>query len=221
MAHAFDTALERPQRRLIREAIVAQLADMLVPTLPGSSGDKYVAAIVELGAPVTDWEDGDLVDHFRDQVGARSPAIAVALGKRDFDRVNTDARRWAGELDVFVYLMSTSQRGHLPRAAGDVVSDADDTADPGLEVMMEHVFERLAGMPMDELKTRSLEAVSEDFVFVGDEFTVVEQRYEVTTQVSVNPARKKTIKVEVIETTHTDVAAGDPSDVVHHTELPA
>lgn len=221
MAHVFDTGFERPQRRLIREAIVAQLGQLRVPTLPGSTSDLYVVAVVELAAPIK-FGDGDLEEHFKEAMGGRSPAIAVALGERRFAPTNTDERRWRGDLDVHVYVSSSHSRGLVERLrGGDAAAEASNNADPGLEVAMEHVFERLSGFALTDHLGAELRPDHEEFPYVADDFTVAEMVFTVQTTTDVKPRRVYTTLAEVIETTHTDVDAGDPSDVVADTELPA
>ncbi len=226
MSHRHDSGLTRAQRSLIREAIVAQLAQLIVATKPeanaeGAPEDKFVVAVRALPQPVR--LEGDSVDeHVLDALQGGSPAICVALGNRRFESSGSDGRQWLGELDVHVYAVSSHARGMVDgRLAGDTVADGDSTKDPGLEVLCEHIFERLAGWPLTAARADELRAVREEFLWVGDDFTVVEILFTTRVTTNVNPNRDRTVLVEVIETTHTDAAAGDPSDVVAETELNA
>jgi hypothetical protein len=153
-------------------------------------------------------------------VNGRSPVVCVALGDRRFDSTNTDARQFRGELDVHVYMVSSHARGLLERTrGGDAPATASNSADPGLEVVGEHVFERLAGFVLRDHRAAELRPEREEFAFVGDAFTVVEQRYSTQVTTNVNPRRSYTTTATEIDTTHTDTEAGDPSAVRHVTEL--
>jgi len=220
MSHTFDSGLSRSQRRLIREAVVAKLGELRLASLPGSTSDLYTVAVLELAAPIK-WGDGDLEDHIKKAVVGRSPVICVALGAREFMATNTDERRWRGALDVHVYVVSSHARGLLERLrGGDAAAEASNAADPGLEVAMEHVFERLAGFVLPSCKAAELRPVREDFPWLNDEFTAAEILFTTQVTTDVNPRRAySTVAVEV-DTTHTDQDAGDPSAVRHVTELP-
>lgn len=225
MAHRFDSGLTRAQRRLIREAVIAQLGQLIVATKPesnlsGAAQDKFVVAVRALATPIK-FGDTDLEDHLATVLQAGTPAICVALGDRRFDATSTDARRWQGELDVHVYAVSTHARGLVERLAGDNVADTNDAADPGLEVLLEHIFERLAGWPLTAQRATELRPTKEEFVYVGEDYTVAEILFTTRVQTDVNPHRDKTQKALDILSTHTDVTAGDPSDVVAETDLPA
>lgn len=226
MSHRFDSGLDRAQRRTIREAVIAQLGQLVVATLPeandeGAAEDKFVVAVAPLPAPITSFEDGDQGDFFRKAVDGRSPVICVALGDRAFNRTDMDGKQWLGALDVHVYVASSHRRSLMDRLAGDLVADDDDSKDPGLEVTCEHVFERLAGWPLPTARAQELVAVKEEFAWVADDFTVMELLFTTKVTTVTNPNRDRTVLVEVLETTHTDVVSGDPSDVVHETELAA
>jgi hypothetical protein len=214
VAHEFDSGLTLPQRRKIREAIVARLReDLELATLPGSTGDLYVAAVVELAAPYRQG-DGDLEEMLKEAAAGRSPMIAVALGARSFAASNTDERSWRGPLQVHVYVLSSHRGGLLTRVrGGDAAAEASNAADPGLETAMEHVFERLAGFAPPDCLAAELRPQSEDFPYVADDFTVAEIVFEVAVQTNVNPKRARTQVAVDILTTHSETEAGDPADL--------
>jgi hypothetical protein len=225
MAHRFDSGLARAQRRLIREAIIDQLEQLIIATKPaanadGAAEDKFVVAVLPLAAPIQ-FDGATLEGHLLETLQGATPAILVALGNRRYDSAGTDARQWRGALDVHVYCVTHHARSLVDRLAGDVVSDANDAADPGLEVLLDHVFTRLAGHPLTEQRAGELRPVSEELVYTGDDYTVAEVRFTANVTSNVNKDRDRTVLVEVIKATHTDVVAGDPSDVVAESELSA
>lgn len=221
MAHSFDSGLPVPQRRRIREDIVTELRrDLELATLPGSTGELYIAAIVELAAPFQPG-DGDLEEHLKESIAGRSPVIAVALGARAFASSSTDHRHWRGELQVHVFVCSSHSRGLLERLrGGDTPAVASNAADPGLETAMEHVFERLAGFtPSEGSHAGELRPTREDFSYVGDDFTVVEMVFECDVLTDVNPHRALTQVADEVFHTHSDDVAGEPSELDVLSEL--
>lgn len=222
MSHEFDTGFVLPQRRKLREAIIARIReDLEIPTKPTSTGELYLADVVELAAPFQQG-DGDLEEMLKESIAGRSPVVAVALGSRSFRSTNTDERSWRGELQVHVYVLSSHARGLLERLrGGDEASEIDRAVDPGLETMMEHVFERLAGFTPPDCRCAELRPNREDFPYVADDFSVAEMMFDVEIQTDVNPNRARTQVVTNIHTTHEDTEAGDPSDLEARTTLEA
>jgi hypothetical protein len=205
MTHAFDSDLAKPQRTLVRDGVVAALEGLRRPTL-------YLAAVVLLPAPIRAGQQHEEA-FLREAVSGQTPAVAIALGGRDFESVGTDNIEWTGDLDVHVYCCTTHARGLVAgRTAADVVADADATADPGLETIGEHVFERLAGLPLTAANAAELRPVREEYTFVDADMTVVEQVYKVTVNTDVDPARARTQLALEVDATHTEAAAGDPAD---------
>lgn len=196
MPHAFDSGQTLSGRRLIRAQIVAKLAGL------SSAAGLYAEAIVELPAPFDDGDD-ELLEMLNETFNGRSPAIAVALGERDFRSTGEGGSEWGGDLEVHVYVALRVGRGQLEQTKGDVVADADVTKDPGIETMLEHVFERLAGQRFNTAvggaaaapQAANLRPVSERVAYFGPDWLVWEQRYELYAQLDVNLLRGQTEKV--------------------------
>lgn len=211
MALTFDSGLPKPQYTLIREAITAALADLRRPT-------KYLTAVVDLAAPVH-FGSGDAVN-LADAVKGRTPAVAVAIGSRDFESGGTDNTEWHGPVEVHVYCCTTHARGLVEgRLVTDTVALADDTKDPGLDAIGEHVFTRLAGLPLDDVYGGCLRARRYDVAYVGGDLTVVELLFQVDLQTNTNPDRAATTVVTEILATHAEAAVGDPAATDALTEL--
>lgn len=212
MAHAFDSSLLRPQRRLVREAVIAGLAD-----LKRSQG-AYLVDVFALAVPVPTFGENDESQHFIEVCKGRSPLVAVAVGNRDFASHGTGASEWHGPIDVHVYIASASARGHMARIVGDVVSDGSDQADPGIEVMAEQVFDRLAGRYFDSATGGILRPSSERIAAFTEEYTVVEQVYQLDLVTDVNPGRDLVQVLEDIRAAHTETTA-DPYELPAVTEI--
>lgn len=214
MAHRFDSGLGLSQRAAIRRAVVAAIEELRLPVSPGG-GALYLQAVVELATPVRFTQDYD-EEHFRLVVAGRSPAVAVALGDRTFSSYGSDNEEWKGALDVHVYSSSANARGAFARVAGDVASEVSITADPGVEVIAEHIFERLSGAPLAGLHVGEVRPVREGIVLLAEDATVFEQVFSVEVLTPVNPRRALIVKATSIDTSHTDhdnpLTAGSDAD---------
>lgn len=200
--HRFDSGLAIPQRTAIRRAVMAGLEELRRPTLPGA-GALYLEGIFELAVPVRFTQDAD-EEHFKTVVAGRSPAVAVAIGDRTFSSHGTDSNEWNGTLEVHVYSLSRNARGFLPRVAGDEASKASLGADPGIETIAEHIFERLAGAVLRDQRASELRPVREGFVLFAEDAIVFEQVFEVSVMTDVDKNRDLIVRLTSIDTSHTD-----------------
>lgn len=142
VSHAFDSGLALPVRSLIRTSV----AGLLLPKLKPAS---YLAAILPFPRVIADRHDEDGIDHAMAELGGRAPALLVAIGDARFTRTSTTIHRYQGEHDVQIVALSNSGRGLLARLELDVVAQADDTADPGIDVMLNHVGDLVAGRNLE------------------------------------------------------------------------
>lgn len=210
MAHAFDTGLAAPQRTLVRAAVLAALAE-----LQRSEG-RYLAGLEPITSPLSfDREPDEL--YFNDLVRGRSPVVLVGLGVRDFEAGN-GADVWHGLLTLHVYCCSGAKRSHLARVEGDVVSAADDQAEPGLEVVAEHVLERLAGRRLGSSALGgTIRPQREQMAYLGQAYSVIEQVYQVDLTTSINEARDLTTVLADLDARHIDT---DPYELRAVSEVP-
>lgn len=209
MAHVFDSGQALPQRRALREAIVGRLEPLRKASLPGV-GSLYLEAVIELAAPFRAGDD-ELENHLKDAIQGRPLVATVALGERQFAPTGTDNREWRGDLRVQVMVVSTHARGLLARQAGDAVAAADTSKDPGLDTVLEHVFERLAGWDCGVAGVSELRPVSEDVAYMGADATAWELVLTAQVQTDTNPNRALTQVVVDVLATHSETEAGAPS----------
>lgn len=199
MAHAFDTGAVKAGRTLLRDAVVAQLAQLT------TAEGLYLVAVVPLPAPFRD--DQDAFGHMLlDIVAGRSPVVAVALG--DSKAMSGGAGygdEWYEEVDVFAYCLSSHGASTLMRLTGDASSLASLAKDPGVEIAAEHVRERLAGwrpavtgLLANELRPTTFEP---DFYF-GEDHTIARLTFTVQMRADVNRLRGFTQLLEGIDATH-------------------
>lgn len=210
MVHAFDTGLAKPQRTLIRAAIEAQLADLLKSArVPG-----YVRSIKHLPKTMRGHSDDDGRAMLLDALQGQAPAIAIALGRKTYDRIGPNTLEVTAEIEIAVYVVSANERGLVEgRLEQDSTAERTLTSDPGIDTMLEHVEERLVGQELGIDTVSALSAVGEEEVATHKDLTIWAQTYRVMVDRTVNPARNVTQKVTSVENRlGLDGVSGDLSD---------
>jgi hypothetical protein len=199
--HHFDSGLHRPQRSAIRQALV----DRLGTTLTGNgkpllkSGGGYLAKIGVLPRPLKGDSEEEIALLYVALQGA-APALAVGLGRMEFEPAGLGGEGFTGELEVAVYSASQNARAFVDgRMSPDVVASGDPTADPGIETMLEHVREILCGQAVDIIGVSELRPKYEDDFALGSDITIWEQRFTATVNVSIDPQRANSDVVTEIE----------------------
>lgn len=139
MSHAFDTGLLVAQRSAVRVAAVAIIAQLRRPT-------GYLNAVVPWGGVIRSYSDDNGIDALWGVLQGRNPAIAIAVGDRRSKPQGMGGYHHTSDLELILYHYSTHRRGDTDgRMSADVVAIADDHADPGLDIMLEHAAELLIG----------------------------------------------------------------------------
>jgi hypothetical protein len=209
MPHDFDSGLEKPQRTLIRAAI----ADRLGALLTSANPPRYVTAIRFLPRIVRGEGDSEGLAMLIEVSRGKAPAIFIALGRRRPLDEMTDPLELRAELEVAIYLVSAHARDLVDgRLAGDGISTVNLTADPGIEVMLEHVEERLQGQLLGIAGTKEMRETDEDEVLTLAEYTIWEQRYRIEVERVIDPNRDETILVTSIEGRHREDGTADVPD---------
>jgi hypothetical protein len=146
MPHAFDTGATVAQRTRVRNAVIAKLA----PLLKTADPQRYLHAVKPLAEMYEKGgQHGEAL--LLEALNGAQPAIAVALGRMPFDTGGMDPASLTGDLPIGVYCVSQNQRGTVEgRLAADVVATTDVTADPGVETILEHALELLAGQRLPD-----------------------------------------------------------------------
>lgn len=199
----FDSGLYRPQRSVIRQAVIDRLGS--TPTGNGrpllKSAGGYVVKIAPLPRPLRGESDDELAFIWIALQGA-TPSLCVALGRMTMEPVGGN-EDYIGEIELAVYSMSKNMRSFVEgRMAPDDVAAGDPTADPGVETMLEHVREILCGQEIDVIGVHEVRPKSEDEVVSDGDATLWEQKFTVAVEVSVNPQRANSDVVTEIETQH-------------------
>lgn len=217
MAHVFDTGIALAQRTKLRRSVL----DLLAPLGRASGG--YLHAIEPWGGVIRGYQDELGIGLMHEALVGRSPAVLVALG----DRLPTDkhlggfASRCSVELLVYFY--SSSLRGDLEgRVEIDAVGLADNRADPGLDVMLEHVEELLVGQRPGTTPTiKNIVFRGEEEVRTEADFSLWLQRYTVAVDRAINPNRGITEMLTefrtAVRTSDMPDDPGDPTVAEAHT----
>lgn len=195
----FDHALGKPLRALVQDAIVNLLARLDV------ANGGYLLAIEPTTTQIHGIAGGDEqgLALLYDQLRGRAPAILVTTCDKSYSPAG-DSFRWLGKLNVEIYFFVNSLRSRIARLAGDVVSDFDPLADPGIYVIMEHVEELLIGQnPGGTLgQIKELRPVAENQIAGDDEVEIWRQVYSVVLARSINDKRDIDLELREIATYH-------------------
>lgn len=165
-------------------------------------GGRYVATVVELPTTSRFASEAD-EQMLEDLVQGNSPAIGIGLGRQTFRTGrSTDGTSWRGDLELAIYVCVRHQRSVLAGLAGDAVAAADVTKDPGVETVLEHCFERLAGLETGVAPAPKLIPDSEDLAYYGTGWQIWEQTYRVAVEMALNPGRDITDHVADVAADH-------------------
>lgn len=203
MPHAFDTGLARPQRTLIRDGAVTLLSGLL------RANGGYLQAVVPWGGVVRSYQDDVGIEQLYEALQGRAPAVAIALGDRASSPAGMGGFNFTGDVELLAYHFSNHPRDlELGRLAPDVVALADVTADPGLDVQLEHVEELLVGQRCGASATiKSIVPVREEELRTENGLTLWLQRYSVTVARKINANRGVT---QLLEELHSKIRTTDP-----------
>ncbi len=195
MAHAFDTALPRPQRTTIRTGAVALLAGLKRPA-------GYLQAVIPWGGVLRGYTDDEGIDLLWKALQGRAPAIAVALGDRTNAPAGMGGFNSKGALELLVYFYSNHPRDmEAGRLSPDVVALASNVADPGLDVMLEHAEEVLVGQRVGASATiKQIRLTREEELRTDSGFSLWVQRYAVEVTRTINPHRGLAQMLEELRT---------------------
>lgn len=202
-ARRFDSGLQRPQRSVIRQALIDRLSSTATgnrrPMLKAHGG--YLAKIGALPRPLKS-DSADELGFVWIALQGATPSLCVALGRMDLSPIDGN-EDYLGELELAVYSLSKNLRAFVDgRMSPDAVANVNPTADPGIETMLEHVREILCGQELGVRGIHEVRPKSEDEVVTDGEGSLWEQRFTVLVEASVNPQRAVSDLVTSIETQH-------------------
>lgn len=176
MSHVFVNSGEQPQRTRLQLGVV----DILTPLTRAEGG--YLGSVIPYGGIV--WStnnDGPDIEMMM-RTFNRTPAIGVATGTRTATTATVNKRHAIGPCELLLFFATQHSRDHLTgRLVSDAVALADDQADPGLHVMMQHALELVLGQ-FPSIQTSSIKQIEferEEVVVSIPQITVWQQTYRV------------------------------------------
>lgn len=139
MTHVFDTAAPLPQRTIVRRGVVELLSKLT------RANGGYLHSVKGFGSIVRTYTDEQGVEFLQKQL-AGTPSIGVMLATRTFETLGIGKRQALSDLQIVLFFATQHGRdGVIGRHEADPVALANDTADPGLDVIMEHAIELMHG----------------------------------------------------------------------------
>jgi len=222
MAHIFDTLAPKPARTLIQQGVVSLLSPLL------RSNGGYLRTVAPFGAVVRSYTDDVGVSMLQDVLKV-TPGIAVATGTRSFQSGGIGGRSALGPCELLLYFATSHARNQqLGRQESDAVALANDQADPGLHVIMEHAMELVLGQyPSNVTMTvKQIRIETEQELATLEHMTIWMQTYSVTT-LSGSGSREFRNVPQLLEsigwriTTEADTEAFPPATPVSPTSIDA
>lgn len=183
MAHAFDTGADAPQRTRIRQGVASLLSGLKRPA-------GYLMEVAPTKLIVRSYRDEYGVAQLANAV-TRFPSILVAVGDRVSHAKAIGGYQEQGQLDLLIYIASNNARpGVSGRQEIDTAGLASDTADPGLDIMLDHAKELLLGQYVDAVgDIKQVRPDREEQLYTEAAVEVWLQSYVITTMVQISEFR--------------------------------
>lgn len=187
----------------MREILVGAVATALAGLRRPPAAGLYITAIVSLPRLSQGKDDEDFLADMARAANGRVPCIAIATGSAKPQSDGQDGLEMTESIDLGVYIVSGNQRGVVDgRLFMDAASLADDTKDPGVFAILEHVTERLQGADFGVAGIHEPRKSDEDEIATFDDVTIWGQTYSVDFSRSINPDRSATPLMTSIEAKH-------------------
>jgi len=193
MSHVFDTGASAPQRTRIQRGAISLLSGLK------KSAGGYLVEVMPFAFTLKPTTSGDDVAQFVNAL-SRAPSIAVAVGDRKGEIRAIGGFAEQSEIDLLIYFSSNNARNQqIGRMEIDTAGTADDHADPGLHVMMEHAKELLLGQRLDSgTDIKQIRPFMEEEVCTLQPITIWLQTYRVTVLTQLSEFRTVTQLLESI-----------------------
>lgn len=194
MSHAFDTQQSAPQRTRIQQRAVSLLSGLK------KANGGYLAEVMAFPftlRPTTSNDDAaQLVAAL-----SRAPSIGIAVGDLESTSLGISGFRSRDEIDLLVYFSSNNARNmQIGRMEIDSAGLADDHADPGLHIALEHAKELLLGQYATAAGTDigQIRRAREEEIWTAQPITIWLQTYKITVDSVISEFRTVTQLLESI-----------------------
>lgn len=211
MAHTFDNGLPKPQRTIVRTAVVELLQSMT------TKRGGFLQSVFPYGGVIRGYTDLDGIDQFVASTQSAIPSIGVACGDASFNSSGTGGVNFTGELELTLFHFNNHPGDLLlGRLAADAAALEVDTRDPGIEVAMaiarDLIVSKRPGVGNDHAggSIKQIRPRSEEEIVTRTEFTIWAQRYSVMVTANINPNRGIT---EIVGLWQTRVRTSDQPPV--------
>lgn len=190
----FDNGMGKPLRQIVVEGVIDLLQRMMV------QNGGYLRAIEPTDIEPRGKFDRDTAEIIMGEMNGRTPGILVTTGDMPFQAAGSSPFAWRGELDVHLYALINSLRSRIARAAGDVTSAVDRTADPGAYTITEHMRMLLTGQRPGGTRgvIKELRPVSEIRLDGDGTLEIWHQVYRVRLEFTINGKRDLTQQLKQI-----------------------
>ena len=186
MAHQFDTGQTAPQRTRLEQGVVSLLSGLK------KANGGYLVEVMPYAFTMESAADEESVAQFVMTL-SRAPSIAIHVGERVDEPGGIGGFSFRGEFDLHVYLSSNNMRNQqIGRMQIDGAGLANDQADPGLHIVMEHVRElvigRYATTPVGA-DIKQARPFRERAIITAQQITIWEQLYKVKVNTQIDEFR--------------------------------
>ncbi len=195
MAQVFDNGLHVPQRTRIQQGAIQLLSGLK------KSNGGYLAEVLPFAFTMRPNMGEEDAAQFVMAL-QRAPSIAIAVGDRDSEiKTIGGYSEWA-DIELLVYFSSNNARNQqIGRMEIDSAGLADDQADPGLHVVLDHVKELLIGQRCGGAGAdiKQIRPVKEEEILTAQPITIWLQTYKITVLTRISEFRTVTQLLESIQ----------------------
>lgn len=185
----------------LENALIAALAPML------KINGGYLRAVERYNGEL----GGDDLDDVKRRLSGRCPGVLVAAHAARYATRNIQRLRFDKAISVDVWMVSNHLRSREARMAGDVVSAADATADPGLQQIEHDIQQLISGSDLDVDGAGPWIPQQVDVVVQADDLCIYRAVYLVDADANVKPrdndddGQYTSVEVEIHDTEVGDV----------------
>lgn len=207
MTRTFDTGLQYPTRTLIRSAIIERLQPL---TRANGAYARAVEALpFAMKSQLRGMDESEL-GFLLDILNGRAPSYGIALGDMKLVKRMTGGNS-IGELEVEIYSFCNHERNLVVgRLEADFPAGQFDINDPGLDVMLQLLRERLADQTLCE-KAKEMRFEGEYELLTQRKASIWGSMFSIEVECPSNPDRDVTQYLNALDVKHRIGAGSTPN----------